>query len=85
MHTEDYNENLKDWLIDIDNAAEYLSACFEESEEVFLGGLRKFVECHGDTEKLSKITKQNCQDLYALGAVLDNLGIQIQFVAKLDI
>lgn len=91
MPTESYHDQLIAQLHDADEAAAYLTACYEESEEVFLQGLRNVVEARGGIGKLSKLTELNRESLYrmlsedgnprlsSLGTVLDALGMQLLF------
>jgi probable addiction module antidote protein len=80
-------------LKDRREAAEYLTACFEDSKEVFLLGLRNVVEAYGGIGKLASNTSLNRESLYrmlsvsgegnprlsSLAVILDALGIQLQF------
>lgn len=81
--------------MDVEEAAEYLTACFDDSEEVFLLGLRQVVEAHGGIGALAEETKLNRESLYkmlsesgnpklsSLALILANLGLRLQF-APLD-
>ena len=94
MPTKDYREGLLKRLQDPEQAAEYLTACFEDSEEVFLVGLRNVVDAYGGVRKLSKTTKLNRESLYrmlseegnptlaSLATILDTIGIHLQFAAN---
>ena len=96
MPTKDYNELLLEELQDIEEAAEYLTACFEDSEEVFLQGLRKVVEAHGGIGTLAENSSLNRESLYkmlsekgnprlsSLSSILQELGLQLQFSPKED-
>lgn len=91
MPTERYHDHLMEQLKDRREAAEYLTACFEDSEEVFLLGLRNVVEACGGIGKLASNTSLNRESLYrmlsgegnprlsSLAVILDALGIQLQF------
>lgn len=91
MPIERYQDQLIAQLQDADEAAAYLTACYEDSEEVFLQGLRNVVEARGGIGKLSKLTELNRESLYrmlseegnprlsTLGTVLDALGMQLLF------
>lgn len=93
MPVESYHEQLIEQLKDVDEAAAYLTACFEESEEVFLLGLRQVAEAHGGIGELAKVTDLNREGLYrmlseegnpklsSLSSVLDSFGIKITFKA----
>lgn len=94
MPTKNYHEELIKQLQDVEEAAEYLSACYEESEEIFLLGLRNVVEAQGGVGELAKLTNLNRENIYrmlsdkgnpafsSLTSILDALGIQLQFAAK---
>ena len=96
MPIKDYNELLLEELQDIEEAAEYLTACFEDSEEVFLQGLRKVVEAHGGIGALAKDSSLNRENLYrmlsgkgnprlsSLSVILQGLGLQLQFSPRGD-
>ena len=93
MALKSYHAELIKQLKDPKEAAEYLNACFEDSEEVFLLGLRNVVEARGGVSVLSKKTSLNRENLYrslskkgnpkfsSLSAILEALGIQLQFSA----
>ena len=96
MPTEDYKKYLFQRLKDREYAAGYLSECLSEGEEVFLVGLRDVVEAYGGVGALAKLTELNREGLYrmlseqgnptfySLTAILDSLGIKVQFAAKLE-
>lgn len=48
MPIKSYHTELMKQLKKPGEAAEYLNACFEDSEEVFLLGLRNVVEARGE-------------------------------------
>ena len=91
MPTKSYHAELMKQLKDPREAAEYLNACFEDSEEVFLLGLRNVVEARGGMSALAKNTKLNRENLYrslskrgnpklsSLSTILEALGIELQF------
>lgn len=93
MPVKKYREELLEQLRDPEEAAAYLTACFEESEEVFLLGLRQVAEAHGGMNGLSKKTELNREYLYrmlsrrgnpkirTLSAILEACGLTIQFKA----
>ena len=93
MPTRSYDEGLLERLQDPEAAAEYLTACFEDAEEVFLLALRSVVEAHGGVRKLADLTELNRESLYrllseegnprlsSLSTILESLGIQLQFAA----
>jgi len=94
MPVRNYQEELLKQLKDPAEAAEYLNACFQDSERVFLSGLRNVVEAHGGVGPVSKTTKLNRESLYrtlskngnptltSLTAILESLGIQLEFSAQ---
>ena len=91
MPSKEYRAELLKQLLDVEEAAEYLSACLEDSEEVFLLGLRDVVEAHGGVAELARLTGLNRESLYrllskngnprlsSLASILGALGIQLQF------
>jgi len=91
MPTKNYHDELLKQLKDPREAAEYLNACFEDSEEVFLLGLRDVVEARGGVGGLSQVTELNRENLYrslskkgnpklsSLSSILEAVGIQLQF------
>jgi len=91
MPTKKYQDELLEQLKDISEAAAYLTECFEDSEEVFLLGLRNVVEAHGGVGQLSKNTDLNRENLYrvlseignpklsSLAIILEALGLQVEF------
>ena len=91
MPTKDYNELLHESLKNIDEAALYLTACYEDSEEVFLQGLRKVAEAQGGVAKLAKKAKMSRESLYRmlsdrgnpqlsnLTTILEKIGLSVQF------
>lgn len=96
MSTIDYkNDFLMKDLRDLDRAADYLSAAIEEGESVFLLAVKDVVEAHGGIGKISKTTKLNRENLYSMlskrgnprlssiTAILDKLGIEVKFSAKI--
>lgn len=96
MPSKDYKENLISKLGDHEEAAAYLTACYEDSEEVFLLGLRHVVEAYGGISLLADETKLNRESLYkmlsekgnpqlsSLSTILQSLGLKLQF-APIDI
>lgn len=90
MPTKDYDELLFEDLRDPDEAAAYLTACFEDSEAVFLQGLRKVAEAHGGVSALAIKADLNRESLYrllskkgnprlsSLSAVLGGLGMRLE-------
>ncbi len=54
MPVKQYDELLLKSLQEPNEAAEYLTACYEDSAPVFLQGLRMVVEAHGGIAELAK-------------------------------
>lgn len=91
MPAKSYQDELLTQLRDPVEAAEYLNACFCDSEKVFLAGLRNVVEANGGIGSVSKITKLNRENLYralskkgnpkfnSLAAILEALGLNLIF------
>ncbi len=96
MPTVDYDEYLLNELKDLEYAAGYLTACLEEGEDVFLIGVRNIAKAQGGMKALSNATQLNRESLYdmlskegnprlsSLTAVLDQLGIKLEFSVKLS-
>jgi probable addiction module antidote protein len=92
--TSDYKEFLLKRLQNPKMAAGYLTACLEESADVFLLGGRDVVEAHGGMSHLAKATKLNREGLYemlsekgnprfsSLSTILDALGLKLELKAK---
>ena len=86
-----FEEILRQRLQDSEQAAEYLTACFEEGPEVFLVGLRDVVEAQGGMRRTARSSKLNRENLYrllsqdgnprlsSLNAVLTSLGLKVRF------
>ena len=84
---------LKDHLADAEQAAKYLTACYEEGPEVFLQGLRDVVEAQGGMSRAARLAGLNRESLYrqlsrrgnpglnSLNAVLTTLGLKLRFTA----
>lgn len=93
MATRNYQDELLKQLKDPSEAAEYLNACYQDSEEVFLAGLRNVVQSRGGVRALAKLSELNRENLYrvlsdkgnptlySLTSILDAIGISIQFAA----
>ena len=91
MKLKDYNADLEQRLLNLDEAGEYLTACYQESYEVFLLALRQIVDSHGGISSLSETTSLNRESLYrllsengnpqlsSLGAILNSLGLSLKF------
>lgn len=92
MSLRNYQDELLKQLKDSSEAAEYLNACYEDSEEVFLAGLRNVVEARGGIRSVAKLSELNRENLYrvlsdkgnptfsSLTSILDAIGISIQFM-----
>ena len=91
MPTKNYHDELIKQLKNPKEAAEYLNACFEDSEEVFLAGLKNVVKARGGVSAVARATKLNRENLYrtlskkgnpklsSLSTILEALGIELQF------
>lgn len=96
MQTKDYKDSLLEDLKDLEYAAGYLTACYEEGSDVFLLGIRDVAEAHGGLRTLSNETELNCENLYdmlsqegnprlsSISTILDKLGFEVNFKAKLQ-
>lgn len=93
MKTVSYKKILRTKLEDPEQAAEYLTACYEEGPEVFLLGLRDVVEAQGGVARAAKLSKLNRESLYrvfsrdgnprlsSLRSVLSALGLKVTIEA----
>ena len=93
MKTVSYKTILREKLDDPEQAAEYLTACYEEGPEVFLVGLRDVVEAQGGVARAAELSKLNRESLYrlisrngnprlsSLDSVLTALGLKVTFSA----
>ncbi|MDO8544638.1 MAG: hypothetical protein Q7S40_29705 [Opitutaceae bacterium] len=93
MKTASYKKILKAQLQDPERAAEYLTACYEDSPEVFLLGLRDVVEARGGVGRAAELSNLNRESLYrlfsragnprlsSLNAVLTALGLKVVIAA----
>ena len=93
MKTVSYKNILRKKLDDPEQAAEYLTACYEEGPEVFLVGLRDVVEAQGGVARAAELSKLNRESVYrlisrdgnprlsSLDAVLTALGLKVTFSA----
>jgi probable addiction module antidote protein len=91
MPTKSYRAELLKQLKNPKEAAEYLNACLEDSEEVFLLALRDVVEASGGMANLARKTDLNRENLYrslskkgnpklsSLSSVLEAVGIELLF------
>ena len=55
---------LKEHLAEPDQAAKYLTACYEEGPDVFLQGLRDVVEAQGGMTRAARLAGLNRESLY---------------------
>jgi probable addiction module antidote protein len=55
---------LKKHLAEPDQAAKYLTACYEEGPDVFLQGLRDVVEAQGGMTRAARLAGLNRESLY---------------------
>ena len=88
-----FEQVLKDHLSDSDQAAKYLTACYEEGPEVFLQALRDVVEAQGGMTRAARLAGLKRESLYrqlsrrgnpslaSLNAVLSALGLKLRFAA----
>ena len=91
MSVKKYDELLLKSLQDPNEAAEYLTACYEDSVPVFLQGLRMVVEAQIRVAELENKTNLNRESLYqmlsdegniqlsSLSAILEKLGLSLSF------
>lgn len=91
MPVRNYQDDLLKQLRDPVEAAEYLNACYCDSEKVFLAGLRNVVEAKGGISVISNATKLNRENLYrilskngnpklnSLSVILESLGLGLVF------
>ncbi len=80
-------------LTDPEQAAEYLSACYDEGPDIFLIGMRDVIDAQGGVGRIAKSSKLNRESLYrlvsrkgnprltSLNAVLTALGLKLTFAA----
>lgn len=85
---------LKDHLSDPEQAAKYLTACYDEGPEEFLQALRDVVDAQGGMSRTAKLAGLNRESLYrqlsrrgnpslaSLSAVLTSLGLRLRFAAS---
>ena len=93
--TSDYRHFLMRELKDPGLAAGYLTACFEEGEDVFLLAIKDVAEAQGGLGSLAKGSSLHLEKLYAmlsekgnprlssLSAIIDARGMKLAFCAKL--
>ncbi len=86
-----YKNILRQKLSDPEQAAAYLTACYEEGPEVFLVGLRDVVEAQGGVARTAELSRLNRENLYrlvsrkgnprlsSLNSVLSALGLKVTF------
>jgi len=84
---------VNDRLADPEQAAKYLTACYEEGPDVFLQGLRDVVDAQGGMSRTARLAGLNRESLYrqlsrrgnpslsSLNAVLATLGLKLRFAA----
>ena len=84
---------LKSRLADREQAANYLTACYEEGPDVFLQALRDVVDAQGGMSRTARLAGLNRESLYrqlsrrgnpslnSLNAVLTALGLKLRFAA----
>ena len=93
MKAVNYRDILQKKLDDPEQAAAYLTACYEEGPEVFLIVLRDVVEAQGGVARAAKLSKLNRESLYrvfsrdgnprlsSLNSILSALGLKVTFAA----
>lgn len=93
LKTVSYKKILSKKLNDPEQAAEYLTACYEEGPDIFLVGLRDVVEAQGGVARAARLSKLNRESLYrlisrrgnprlsSLDSVLTALGLKVTFSA----
>ncbi|HEV2210020.1 MAG TPA: addiction module antidote protein [Verrucomicrobiae bacterium] len=76
-----------------EQAARYLTACYDEGPDVFLQGLRDVVEAHGGMSRAARLAGLNRESLYrqlsrrgnprlsSIKSILSALGIKLRFAA----
>jgi probable addiction module antidote protein len=91
MPVKNYQDELLKELKDPQEAAEYLNACFQDSEEVFLQGLRNVIKARGGIARVANLTELNRENLYRslsrkgnpkfsnLTTILEAVGITLLF------
>ena len=91
MPVKSYDEFFLRSLQDPNEAAEYLTACYEDSMPVFLQGLRMLVEAHGGVSEVAKRTNLNSEslnqmpseqgdpELSSLSVILEQIGFNVSF------
>ena len=82
MPTKSYKESLLKELKDPEYAAEYLTACLEESPEVFLLGLGDVAEANGNQVKLSNENDLSRESLYSIETILEILGFGLSVIVE---
>jgi len=92
--TVDYKRHLLRDLKNLKYAAGYLTAAFEEGEDVFLLALRDVAQAQGGITALARATRLNRENLYDLlskrgnprlrniTTILDRLGLELTFRPK---
>lgn len=88
-----FEKVLKEHLSDPEQAAKYLTACYEEGPEEFLQALRDVVAAQGGMSRTARLAGLNRESLYrqlsrqgnpslaSLNAVLTTLGLKLRFAA----
>jgi probable addiction module antidote protein len=96
MPTIPYRDLLLERLQDPTEAAHYLTACLEESDEVFLIGLRDVVDAQGGVSQLASATGLNRETLYrtlseagnprlsSLALIVEALGLRLSIESPED-
>jgi DNA-binding phage protein len=94
MPTIQYKAILIEKLHNLDYAAGYLTACYEEGTEAFLLGIRDVIEAQKDLERFSEkislkqeiinemLLNDNNPSLVSVATALDSLDLEITFKPK---
>ena len=92
----DYQPFLLEDLKNLDYAAGYLTAALEESESVFLLAVKNLAQAQGGMSALATATSLNRENLYSMLSkkgnprlasikkVLNELGLEVKFLPKLQ-
>lgn len=94
MPAVEYKPTLLKKLRDLEYAAGYLTAAMDEGEDTFLLALRDVAQANAGLASLARATRLNRENLYdmlseqgnprlkSITAILEHLGLQVQFSAK---
>ncbi len=91
MPTIEYKQILLEKLRNIDYAAGYLTACYEEGIEVFLQGIKDVIEANREIEQVVNkssfiqdniLLKDKNIPLSNISTILEQLGLEMSFKPK---